>query len=231
MILREYLNKLARGKLSNLSLASGGFIRDDSVYKVVDAINESLNRIYTALPIKINEVSLIYSPEITKYILSSEHSVLNGEDTTQFYLKDSEDAPFKDNILSILSIKDNLGKLLPLNVSDHPQSISTSYPNVLGIPLLDKKVTELQILYKESPEFLDETKFEDEIDIPDNLQSAVLSYTAYLIHSDMNTQEALANSQKYLTEYQSIINQLITENTIQGRVLHSPSKFYSRGFV
>ena len=70
MILREYLNKLARGKLSNLSLASGGFIRDDSVYKVVDAINESLNRIYTALPIKINEVSLIYSPEITKYILS-----------------------------------------------------------------------------------------------------------------------------------------------------------------
>ena len=163
MILREYLNKLARGKLSNLSLASGGFIRDDSVYKVVDAINESLNRIYTALPIKINEVSLIYSPEITKYILSSEHSVLNGEDTTQFYLKDSEDAPFKDNILSILSIKDNLGKLLPLNVSDHPQSISTSYPNVLGIPLLDKKVKELQILYKESPEFLDETKFEDEV--------------------------------------------------------------------
>ena len=47
----------------------------------------------------------------------------------------------------------------------------------------------------------------------------------------MNTQEAVANAQKYLSEYQAIISQIISENTVQGRVLHSPSKFYSRGFV
>ena len=231
MILREYLNKLARGKLSNLSLASGGFIRDDSVYKVVDALNEGLNRIYTALPIKTNEVHLLYSPEVKKYTLSSEHSVSKGIDPLTFYVKDGEYAPFKDNILTILSIKDNLGNILPTNTPDHPSSVSISYPNILGIPLLDEKVTELTILYKETPQFLDEKSFESEIEIPDNLQGALLNYAAYLIHNDMNTQEAVANAQKYLSEYQAIISQIISENTVQGRVLHSPSKFYSRGFV
>lgn len=231
MILQECLNQLARGKLSNLALASEGYIKDTFLLKVLDAFNEAYSRVNTALNLNVGRFKIKYTPTVTKYVLTTEHLITNGENPEEFYIEEFLEDSFKDDLSSILSIKDNLNNPLPLNSSANVNSLFFSFPNVLSIPKLHKDVKELEILYRKNPKPFDLSSFESEINIPDNALGALFSYTAFLIHSDMNGENAVQNAQKYLSEYQAIINQIISENTIQESIQTVKSKFNARGFV
>ena len=69
------------------------------------------------------------------------------------------------------------------------------------------------------------------VDLPDNLFGALLSYTAFTIHSDMNTDTAVSNAQKYFAEYQNIINEIIQSATLNPDKLVLDYKFIKRGWV
>ena len=106
MILQECLDKLARGKLGNLAVSSGGKINPTQIPKIVDAINEALDRLHTVLPLKEKSVLLELYEGRTEYELTSEHSFRKATGTIydpyNFYIRDTEYQPFED--LSLIHI-------------------------------------------------------------------------------------------------------------------------------
>lgn len=205
MNLQECLNKLGRGKLSNLSICFGGYVKPEHLEKVVDAVNEALLRLYTAIPIKEDHKTLSIEPGIDTYELD-------------------------EDMLTVTKVWDNLGRPYAINNPEEPEHVWVSgYKFIVG--KLPEDTQWFEIVYRAKHKPLSVEALEDEIEIPENLVGALCDYVAYLIHGDMNTQEAVGNAQKYLAEYQSIVNEVIQQSTINPEAILVNRKFIDRGFV
>lgn len=205
MNLQECLNRLGRGKLSNLSLCVGGYVKPEHMEKVIDAINEALLRLYTAIPIK------------------EEHKTLSLEVGIDTYQLD-------EDMLTVTKVWDNLGRPYAINNPDEPLHVWVSgYKFIIG--KLEDAVEYFELVYRAKHKVLCIEALEDEIDLPENLTGALLAYVAYLMHNDMNTQEAITNAQKYLSEYQTIVDEVTRQGTINPEAILLNTKFRDRGFV
>ena len=69
------------------------------------------------------------------------------------------------------------------------------------------------------------------INVPISLESALKAYVAYLVYSGMNTQEAVANSQKYLAQYNEILRDTIEQDIVSSSYSQTNIKFDERGWV
>ena len=234
MNLQECLDKLARGKLSNLSICSGGKIKDEHRQKVIDAVNEGLLRIYTALPIKEKSLIIQMTESRTEYPLTSEHSLRNETgsiyDSYDLYIRDTDFYPFEDDILNIIEVWDDLDRKRPINDPEHPLSVFTPEPNTLNVNFTSEARV-LNVIYWAKHKLLTLENLTDTIELPTNIEGALLSFVAYSIHGDMNTETAVANSQKYYAEYQNIVNEVIQQGTLNPDKLVLDRKFIQRAWV
>ena len=233
MKLQDCLDILARGKLSNLALIENGKVKEASVSKVVDAINEALSRLYTVLPIKEKSLLIELREGRTSYPLTSDHSWRKQPKNAynyDYYIIDTEENPFEDDILVITEAWDDIDRVRPINDPDNPFSILVTESNLIVVnDSFDGRV--LNIAYRAKHLFLTADDLTSKVQLPENLYGALFSYTAYLIHSDMNTEVAVANAQKYLTEYQAIVNEIILNSTLSPDKSVSDMKFIKRGWV
>lgn len=235
MNLQECLDTLARGKLSNLSLCSGGKVNEKSIPEVVDAINEGLRRIYTTLTIKEKSVILELTESRTDYEITSEHSLRKWDEEDffspyKYYIRDTEKDPFVDDILVILEVWDDLGRKRPINDPDDPLAVFIAQPDRLSTNFT-REGRVLNVIYRAKHLDLVATELSTRIQLPENLYGALFSYVAYLLTGRMNTQEATANSARYLAEYQSIINEITMSSTLNPDKVVSDFKFVKRGWV
>ena len=234
MTLQECLDRLARGKLSNLAICEKGNVKPQEIPRVIDAVNEALERLHTQLPIREKSVIVELYEGRTEYPLTSEHSVRNMKgdihDEYDYYIMDTEANPFLDDILVIQEVWDDLDRERPLNDPVHPLSVFTPEHNFISVNF-SPDVRVLNVIYRAKHISLTTNNLTDKVDIPSNLYGALLSYVAYLIHSNMNTELAVQNSQKYLAEYQNIIQEVIQNGTIAPDKLANGIKFFKRGWV
>ena len=234
MTLQEFLDRLARGKISNLSICEKGKVKPSEIPKVVDALNEALLRLHTQLPLKEKSVIVELYEGRTEYPLTSEHSVRNAKgniyDRFDYYIMDTEANPFIDDILVIQEVWDDLDRERPLNDPVDPLAVFTPEQNFISVNY-SPDVRVLNIVYRAKHIILTQEKLTDKVDIPSNLYGALLSYTAYLLHSNLNTEVAVQNSQKYFAEYQNIIQEVIQNGTIAPDKLANGIKFFKRGWV
>lgn len=235
MNLQECLDKLARGKLSNLSISRNGKIITENIPSVVDAINETLIKLYTIFPIKEKAVVIELAEGKSDYILSSEHSWKyrtegNIYNEWDYYIIDSDSNPFMDDIINVLEIKDGCCRNRPLNDPDSPLGIYIPEQNLIIVKHIHPH-KHLDIIYKAKPIPLDASDLQAKIDLPEFLFAALFSYVAYLIHSNLNTEVAVSNAQKYLAEYQSIVSEIQINGPFTADKLVSDKKFIKRGWV
>jgi hypothetical protein len=234
MNLQECLDRLARGKLGNLSICSNGKIKEEHLQKVVDAINEGLTRLHTVLPLKEKSLIVEMTESRTEYPLTSEHSLRRETgsiyDSYDLYIRDTDFFPFEDDIINIIEVWDDLDRKRPINDPEHPLSVFTPEHNTLNVNYTsDLRV--LNVIYRARHKLLTLENLTDTIELPTNLEGALISFVASVIHSDMNTETAVANSQKYYAEYQNIINEIIQNGTLNPDKLVLGRKFIGRGWV
>lgn len=234
MTLQEVLDRLARGKLSNLHLCENGKVKEQNLAKVVDSINEALLVLYTKLPLKENSVLIELYEGRTDYPITSEHSTRKRTDSIfdlyDFYIRDTDERPFEDDILTILEVWDDLDRKRPINDPDDPLGVYTSDTNVLCVNYTSS-VRVLNVIYKAKHKELTPDNLKAEVILPFNLFGALYSYVAYLIHSEINTKEAESNAQKYLAEFNALVSQVIECSPINSDKLVSDAKFTRRGWV
>lgn len=239
MNVNDLLSRLSFAQLSNTEAGNGanGNIRIKRLGKINTYVNEALMRLYTRFILKTRTVIIDTDEGVTEYRLTPEHALsnadpLNEEDRKVFYfILDSKEDPFTGNIISILSVSNELGFDLPLNDPDNPWSVTIPEYNMVEIPrpLQGKGYT---ITYQaRHPEVDCVNRPLQTVEIPPFLEGALQAYIAYLWYSDMNTQEAVANAQKNLQLYEQICNEAIAKDLSASTIASYGTKFSRRGFV
>lgn len=229
MKLQDCLEDLAVGELSNISWIHEGVIKDNKLPAVVRFINEGLTRLYSYLELKEDELFIELYDGKRRYELTSDHNITTTADYDHYIFKGYGE-PFNDNLIKILRVYTNNGKLLHLNDSTKVDSAFTPQFNVLELPVFDKRM-ELSVVYSAKHKTLTAGNLDDLIILPEHLFPALYAYVAYSVFSNISTQEAVQNAQKYLTTYTNIINEVVSTdsaNTIQAQ---DNFKFIHRGWL
>lgn len=230
-LLSDCLSDLAIGELSNTALVTNGGIKEDKLDLVLRLLNDGLASLY--LNLNLGAANLILEPVEGKrtYEISSEHLMDKTlEVTYDKYLFAPKDQPFTNNLIKILEVTSNTGKVWPLNCDWRADSMFTPTYNVLVIPELDKRV-ELNILYQCSHPKLSKDNLEAKVKLPIHLFPALYALIAFNVHSNINTAEAVQNAQKYQALYTSILNNSIERNSDEAYTTREIYKFNSRGWV
>lgn len=231
MNLEYCLKRLALGELSNLHVVDKETktIKEEHIPLVVSCINDGLTQLYTRFLLKEDSIIVtLYDGKVT-YELTSEHNIISGSDYDHYIYKEYN-KQFNDDIIKIINVVLSNGMSLPLNDHNSTSSIYTPRYNVIEVPL-DLPNEDLGITYQANHPKLDYSKdLNQEIELPEAYHLALFNYVAYLIHSNMNKENAVQNSQKYLNNYNLIINSLIESGVNTHSDFKDNSKFSKRGW-
>ena len=254
MFLSEILNQLTYGELNQLSLAgsqTSGFLPQDLI-RVIPSINLGLTELHKRFGLKSNEVVVQQYDNVTKYELSSKHAVSNKPDVSipvvppvpilpdyYYYIEDSIFEPFKDDVLRIEKVINEIGETLYLNQDEPSIESSTKYwsvhtpsYNVVQVPYPEKEnqmiVTYRADHYKIPINGIDPDK--TEVYIPHTLLESLLLYIAARIHLSRGTEISLAEGNAYMTKFEASILKVTELNLINTNDTEN-SKFFARGWV
>lgn len=246
MKLREILDYLTDGELSQLSIGGGdpGQIREEDYPKVIRTINLALVNLFTRFSLKEGLLELVLDPDITRYVLTSAHTVSANVSGQPHYINDSVDIPFKDDLLKIQAIKTLAGKELPFNVLDHQYSCNSPSHDVLEVPsalvlqssdLPDHyKTTSLMVSYRAAHPQLPTagTINPDEIEValPYAYLEPLLYFVAARSHHPSSLTSEVNPATSYYAKYERACQLLQNTNLDLDRD-ESSTKFRARGWV
>jgi hypothetical protein len=236
MNLQNFCKRLANGRLSHTNLieaVEGGFdVKSSFRIKVINAINEGLVRLYTRFILNEKDVVIMLRDHIVSYYLDSLYSeTLYPQDGVEIpYILDLPGEVFTNDVIKILNVYDHYGQLLPLNDINNSKSLFSPKYNMLQVP---KPVTGelINVTYQAKHIELSIDEPLEEIILNDSLMGALEAYVAYLIFSDINSDDAKIKSDKQFLLYNQICNEVRDTDVISNSVSTTKSKFNERGWT
>lgn len=231
MKLEDLFSRLSYGELSNLSIGNEGrgSIREEDIPKVTAHVNDGLLRIYSRFVLSTKQLLVEQVRHITNYHLIPKYAESSGSDVEWPYIKDLPDDKFLGDLIRILEVQDDRGKL-PLNDTGNPRSLFTPYPQVLQVPE-PRAGKPLSIEYQARHITLNNDDLDQEILIPFVLEGALQSFVAYKIFSHMNGQDNQVKSQEHLNTYDGICVDVEARDLVNATTATSHYKLEERGFV
>lgn len=237
MQINDLFRQLSFGELSNLALANegNGEIRESAHAQIISHCNEALLRIYTRFLLKENEVIIETVPHITNYYLLRKYAKSQrNTEKGPFYITDLDDEVFAEDVIKILSVRNQFGEVLPLNEELDSNSLFTPQFNLIQFPNPDSTRT-LSVVYQAKHRELNIGDMSDpvlsKIDLPETLQGALRAYIAYCVFSYMNTQEASQKAQEHLSMFDSLCSEIEERGFAGSNLSGNISKFDRRGWV
>lgn len=239
MNLGELKKQIAIGELSNLIWTKEGTIKPQYEEYIVQFIKDALNVIYARLQLKKEAVFLETVEGKLEYKISNENIMTSPdlEPDYDHYLWLPNKDKFDSDILKIIGVLDHAGKRLPINDIYIKHAVFTPIFNVLQLPALvvaAHKKFEVHLAMAHS-DFVNGDS--SEIELPSTLIPAVRAYVAYLVHSNMNTENSVSNAQKYLQQYNLVIQEVtpngaeVTSYITPGHLHGAGFKFETRGWI
>ena len=229
----ELLSRLAYGEFKNLALPAeneSGVIKDKFIPMILNHANSGLIKLGGKFVLKQKELILVTVTPITKYYLRKEYAALNNAFSTTKYIDDSLLYPFDEDILRVLNIYDETGKLIPLNDRNLENSINTYENDCLQVPTYYIG-TRLSVIYQAKHTKLSIDALDQEIQIPFYLESALQSYIAGKVLSNMNSPEATAKGQEHMLEYERICSEIEEKDLLINSSSTTNTKLIERGFM
>lgn len=232
--LDHLFNSLALGPLSNLSMADRSIhnkmLSDLGKEQIVANANEGLLRLYSRFLLKERDLLIEQVGHITNYHLKSRFAECTDPQVEDFtYIKDLPAEPFEDDLIKVLAVYNSYGCQLPLNDIEDTRSVFTPQATVLQIPRpIDG--APLSVLYQaRHPELTGDPK--QEIELPDVLQGALVSYIAYKIYSHINSGDSGAKAQEHLQMYGAICTEVSSSDTASTSLITANTRFEKRGWI
>lgn len=213
MQLQTVIDHLSTGEfsLTNLGGNDEEGVTSNNTKAIINHINLGLIDIYKRFNLSLKELYVDQYAQIQKYELTSEHAVSNDDSDALKYISDTEDDPFEDDILHIISVSNEVGCVLPLNDSTDCNSLYTPKYNVLQIPCPVDGNTVI-ITYRASPILLKTTcNLKALVDIPYTFLEALLYFVAYRIKAALPDAESKIESNNYFAKYNEAINLIKVE--------------------
>ncbi len=241
MTLQEVFDQLTMGELSQLSIAGNapGVLNKNSYPSLVNQINMGLERIYTRFNLKMGKLIVdLTDKSRSDYYLDSRYSTVTGQrDKHPCYIMDSKTNLFRDDILKIISVKDNLDCDYVINDWTCPDAIMTPNLKTIVLPKLivqDLEVTSLTVEYRaEHPKIVLPLGYFDPKTVHLELPNSHLLALCYFIASRIHNPVGLANDfnvgRNYAALYEQEAQRLEQEN-IEVDKIGTNTKLESAGF-
>jgi hypothetical protein len=232
MNVQELYQNLSYGALSNLAMSNSGSgdIVEARRPSVILAANEALLRLYSRFTLKEKDCVIRMVDGVTNYHLRKRFAIWTRPQVEKTpYILDMPLEPFEEDVIKITSVFDSSGHSLPLNDDDQSFAVFTPQADILQVPrpILGGA---LSIVYQARHEKLDHTKLEQPIEVPDVLEGAFLSYTAFKIFSSMGTAEATAKAMEHNENYEAICTEVVDRELITVSISSLVRKFEKRGY-
>lgn len=236
MNLADLYQSLSYGELSNLAMAgdANGTIAVSARPRIVHYTNEALLRLYARFLLKEEDLLLEMHEDISLYWLLPRFAVNyvpEGPADTEpvRYILDLPEAPFRGNLIKVLSVFDSTGCKLPLNDDEQPLSLFTPQANLLQVPH-PRPEGGLAVLYQARHPKI-QGDLEETIEVPEILLGALTSYIAYKVFSHMNTQDSTAKAQEHMAVYEAICAEAVEKDLVNTSISSSNARFHQRGWV
>lgn len=220
MLLSTLFSQLSYGEISQLAIGGkgSGTIPEDKYGALISHINIGLTKLHTRFPLKEEEVFIQQYEHITEYKLHSDYALSNDESTEAYkYIVDNPENPFKDDIIRIEQVYDEVGLEIDVNdsTSQHESIFISSYDTIqILYPVAENAVS---VIYRANHALipLTTTDIESvEIDIPPSLEEALMSFVASRCHSVRSNQEAVSESSFYYAKYSALCREIEQKNLL-----------------
>jgi hypothetical protein len=243
MNVTQFLARLSRGPVSNLSMSNegNGTILAAKIPAVIGHLNEALLKLYARFDLLEKELIIECDETVTSYKLSSKYAVSQAATypLNKHYIKDAIGTPFTDDLIKVMRVytTGSCGPLplqLPLNDDNQDKSLFTPQHDVLQVPDPVNGVP-LYLIYQAMHAPITEDPVADgfgdqEIVIPPILEPGLLSYVAYLIYMNMNGQEHGVKASEHLGAYENLCAEVIDKDLVNSSLSSTNTKFDDRGF-
>lgn len=214
MLLSEFFNHLSFGELSQYSLGTddAGQIPVKDYPRVISFLNLALTRLHTRLPLRMESVEIQTSVLRDTYRLRSKFARSNmpiGASLEDYYILDATN-PFKDNVLVISEVLNELGDSLP--IGDSLEDKGVVLPDQLTVVFdtpLDEIVT---VTYQANHPTIPMSKRIDpdaiELDVPDFCLEPLLVFCAAKVLGGGGNAEAVQEGQMKMQMFELLVSQL-----------------------
>jgi hypothetical protein len=230
MNLEELYRRLSYGELSNLAISGegSGTIITEKRPTIISHLNDGMRKLYSRFNLREKTVVIRVQEGKMDYLLQPRYSTQAAQ-VPHPYIMDTAQDPFIGDIVRILEVFDSYGQLLPLNDSGLEDSLFTPQADILQIPN-HTAGSEVAANYQAFavPIELGST---DEIEIPFALESALQSWIAYKVYTNMNTPEATAKGKEHLGLYENTCVTAEANNILGASNVSTISRFELQGFV
>lgn len=238
MNVTQFLARLSRGPLSNLSISNDGdgTIKETRLAGIIDALNEGLLELYSKFILSEGEIVLEQVEGMTNYKLHSDYAYSTGGVTPfETYIKDLVERPYQNDLIKILAVYRLGGEEFALNDQTKADSLYTPQFDVLQVPD-PVPGSPLSIMYQaRHPEIVmpvsGDGHAEQEIILPAVLESALLSFVTYKVFFYMNGQEHSAKAVEHNTAYEAAVALVEEKDLVNSSMSNTNTKFNERGFI
>ena len=208
MYLSEIFEQLTQGELSSLYM---GKVDENGIQicdypKIVPHINLAITELHKRFLLKWDEVVVQQYDEINIYYLQKKYAVTDDTEAPTKYIVDSVYQPFKDNVLRIEKIIDELGRELFVNDSEEYWSVHTLSYDSIQVPYPEKE-NQMIITYRADADKIlipDLDPKTTVISIPGYLVEALLLYVAARVFSNVNT-DGVNEGNTYMAKFEKSI--------------------------
>ena len=233
MNVEDFLRRLSLGPLSNLSMANegNGTIAAAKIPAVISHLNDGLLALYSKFNLLEAELIIEQLETVTSYRLKSEYALTRALEfpANNHYIIDSVNRPFTDDLIKVLRVVADGGNDLPLNDDNNLDSVYTPSSHILQVPDPEHQKP-LYIVYQAKHPLLADDALAAEIDIPEVLEEALLSFVAYKIFFYMTGQQNRITANDHLANYVQVLDRVVSEDLVSVAQSHTNSKFNDRGF-
>lgn len=202
--LGDVFRDLSYGPLSGLVIGSegSGTIATAQQDRVVGLLNQGLKRIYTRFVLSRKDLVLRDIEDVQSYPLLRKHAESDPEETAKFIVDTAED-PYLGDLLRVLSVKDEDGVELFLNMQGCKDALSTPKTNTLRIP--EPEGGKLySVHYQAAHALLEGTDQGQGIYLPEPLYEALEAFVAHKITRAMAGEENRRQSSELFGTYEGI---------------------------
>lgn len=239
MDINELFRQLSVLELSNLAASSdldsgdsAGTISSANQQKVVLAANDGLMKLYTRFLIKTGDLVIKQQEGQMTYPLRSKRVAVSQEAaypgaTWAFFIQDSAEAPFQEDVIKILEVYDGCEVVLDdlENCASwfRPQADVLQIPN----PVADKLAS---VMYQAAHPVLGYSDLTQELEIPDCLLPGLRAFIAASVFTAIGGQENMARGAGYLESFETICLEAQAMNLVTTPDTLTNTRFAKRGW-
>lgn len=218
MNLTTIFNALTFGELRAHSIGGvkKGGIQPEDYLEIGQHIDFAMRALYTRFPIVQKELLIKSITGQTEYLLTSEFAEQTVPQDPNWYIVDTVEKPFTDDILRVDAVYDQAGYELPIGDINH--TFSVYLPTYRSIQIPFAAGGNYALIYRAKPVPVNTGDLDEEILLPDTLLEPLLSYVAYRVSKARGGEAGITESRISKAEYESQCQEIEKKNVLNTEV-------------